>query len=75
MAASESVRGGGPGEDDSDFMNMIYGQGIPPDLLTDSALNKPSVDQIDDDDRMKDPLVLVDIRVSNCGLFETLYAY
>lgn len=47
------------------MLEMFYGQGVPPELLTDSAMNKPSVDQIDDEDRMKDPLVLVDIRVSS----------
>ena len=62
--AGSSVRGGGPGEDD-DFLEMIYGQGVPPELLAESATNRPSVDQIDDDERMKDPQVLIDIRVSD----------
>ena len=44
---------------------MIYGQGVPPELLAESATNRPSVDQIDDDERMKDPQVLIDIRVSD----------
>ena len=62
--AGSSVRGGGPGEDDGDFLEMIYGQGVPPELLAESATNRPSVDQIDDDERMRDPQVLIDIRVS-----------
>ncbi|KAJ3527044.1 hypothetical protein NM688_g8180 [Phlebia brevispora] len=62
LAASESVRGTGGAEDEGDIVEMLYGKGIPPELLSDAAMDKPSVDQIDDEERMKDPLVLVDIR-------------
>ena len=65
LAASDTGRGGGAQrEEDNDMLEMLYGSGVPPELLTDSAANQPSVDQIDDDERMKDPLVLVDVRVS-----------
>ena len=50
------------------MIEMLYGSGVPPELLSESAA--PSVDQIDDDERMKDPLVLVDMRVSPLSLME-----
>ena len=69
LAASDNAQGpGAQGEEESEMIQMLYGQGIPPELLADSAADKPSVDQIDDDERMKDPLVLVDIRVSTACL-------
>ena len=61
LVASEGGRGGGAEE--PDMVEMLYGQGVPAELLDDVAMDKPSVDQIDDEERMNDPMVLVDIKV------------
>ena len=68
LAASDSARAGGSQGEDSDMIEMLYGQGISAELLAESALDRPSVDQIDDEERMRDPMVLVDIRVSTSAL-------
>ena len=45
------------------MIQMLYGQGIPPELLAESAADRPSVDELDEEEQLKEAISHINIRV------------